>query len=44
VASKQLWAGVPAKYIRDLTEEDIRMIKDSATHYMRLAEHYIKRS
>jgi len=44
VGSKQLWAGLPARYVRDLTEEDIRMIKDSATHYMRLAEHYIKRN
>jgi carbonic anhydrase/acetyltransferase-like protein (isoleucine patch superfamily) len=44
VESKQLWAGVPARYVRDLTEEDIVMIKDSATHYMKLAEHYIKRN
>ncbi len=43
VKSKQLWAGVPAKYVRDITEDEVQSIKDSAIHYMKLAESYIKR-
>jgi carbonic anhydrase/acetyltransferase-like protein (isoleucine patch superfamily) len=44
VKSGELWAGLPAQRVRTLTEDDIRMIKDSAMHYMRLAEDYITRS
>jgi len=44
VKSKQLWAGVPAKYVRDVTDDEISMIEESAKHYMRLAEHYIGRN
>jgi len=41
VGSKQLWAGVPAKYMRDLTEVEIEHIKKSAEHYVRLSKEYI---
>jgi carbonic anhydrase/acetyltransferase-like protein (isoleucine patch superfamily) len=30
VPSGQLWAGVPAKYVRELTAEEIAKIKDTA--------------
>ena len=40
VGSRQLWAGVPAKYIRDLTDEEVESIKESAENYMRLAKDY----
>ncbi|MEY3196864.1 MAG: hypothetical protein RLZZ59_230 [Pseudomonadota bacterium] len=41
VGSKQLWAGVPAKYVRDLSDDEIKHIKDSAEHYVKLAKNYI---
>lgn len=44
VKSKELWAGVPAKKIRDLTDDDIRAIEESAKQYIKLAERYIRRS
>ena len=40
VKSRQLWAGVPAKYIRDLTTEEVEHIKESAINYMNLAADY----
>jgi carbonic anhydrase/acetyltransferase-like protein (isoleucine patch superfamily) len=43
VKSYELWAGVPAKLIRKLDDKDIEEIKESAKHYIKLAEHYIKR-
>ena len=41
VKSRQLWAGVPAKYIRDLTDEEVEKIKDSAKNYVALAKDYL---
>jgi carbonic anhydrase/acetyltransferase-like protein (isoleucine patch superfamily) len=41
VSSKQLWAGVPAKYIRDLTDQEIEHIIESAEHYVRLSKKYL---
>ena len=41
VPSGQLWAGRPAKYMRDLSDEDIKHMSWSAAHYMKLAEDYI---
>lgn len=38
VPSGQLWAGTPAKYIRDLTEDDYKMFRWSWTHYVDLAK------
>jgi carbonic anhydrase/acetyltransferase-like protein (isoleucine patch superfamily) len=40
VKSYQLWAGVPAKYMRDLTAQEITHIKDSAQNYINLAKDY----
>lgn len=37
VRTKQLWAGVPAKYIRDITEQEMDLIQDSWRHYRNLA-------
>jgi len=42
VKSRELWAGVPAKKIRDLTDDDIKEIEESAKHYIKLAERYIR--
>lgn len=41
VPSGQLWAGSPAKYMRDLTDEERAYIKHSAAHYVRLAGEYL---
>lgn len=42
VKSRQLWAGVPAKYLRDITEDEFLLIKDSWEHYVKLANNHIK--
>ncbi len=36
----QLWAGSPAKYMRDLTDKEIEYIKWSATHYAKLGQEH----
>ena len=41
VLSGQLWAGTPAKYMRDLTLEEIEFLKFSAKRYVQLAKTYI---
>ncbi len=38
VPSGQLWAGTPARYIRDLTEDDCKMFRWSWRHYVELAK------
>lgn len=40
VQSGQLWAGVPAKYIRDLRDEDKQMMDWTAPHYVDLARRH----
>lgn len=40
VPSGELWAGSPAKFMRKLTEEELKHLEWSAQHYARLAEHY----
>ena len=40
VKSYQLWAGVPAKYIRDITEQELFLIKDSWEHYVKIANNH----
>ncbi len=40
VPSGQLWAGSPAKYVRDLTEAEIAGFATSAAHYADLARYY----
>lgn len=36
----QLWFGNPAKYRRNLTEEEMRNIKENAKHYLDLSKTY----
>jgi carbonic anhydrase/acetyltransferase-like protein (isoleucine patch superfamily) len=36
----QLWAGSPARHVRDLTPQELAFIPESAAHYARLAEAY----
>jgi len=38
VKSGQLWAGWPAKLMRDVTDEDRKMIEWTHTHYADLAK------
>lgn len=40
VPSGQLWGGTPAKYIRDLTEEQRKNLTSGANHYAELAQVY----
>jgi carbonic anhydrase/acetyltransferase-like protein (isoleucine patch superfamily) len=40
VPSKQLWAGNPAKYIRDLTDEELSMLDNSASEYVKLSKEH----
>jgi carbonic anhydrase/acetyltransferase-like protein (isoleucine patch superfamily) len=40
VKSGQIWGGNPAKYMRDLTQEEKDYIKTSAENYMELAAEY----
>ncbi len=40
VPGKQLWVGNPAKYWRDLNDEELDEIKRRADHYVGLAEDY----
>jgi carbonic anhydrase/acetyltransferase-like protein (isoleucine patch superfamily) len=37
VPSGQLWAGQPARYLRDLKPAELELIRDSARRYVRLA-------
>lgn len=36
----QLWAGSPARYVRDLNEQDRAMMAYTAPHYVKLAREY----
>jgi carbonic anhydrase/acetyltransferase-like protein (isoleucine patch superfamily) len=36
----ELWAGKPAKRVRDLSEADSKSIAATAPHYVRLAREY----
>lgn len=42
VKSGQLWAGVPAKLLRELKQEEIDYIKTSELNYMKLALEHIQ--
>jgi carbonic anhydrase/acetyltransferase-like protein (isoleucine patch superfamily) len=37
VKSRQLWAGRPARYVRDLSDDEVAFLLKSATHYQGLA-------
>jgi carbonic anhydrase/acetyltransferase-like protein (isoleucine patch superfamily) len=41
VPKGQLWAGNPAKHMRDLSEKDLEFFPISAENYVRLAEEYL---
>lgn len=43
VPSGQLWAGSPAKFMRDLTDKEKEYLLWSAQHYVRLAKEYLSR-
>lgn len=38
----QLWAGRPAKYLRDLTDDDYALMDWSGPHYVRLGQEHAK--
>jgi carbonic anhydrase/acetyltransferase-like protein (isoleucine patch superfamily) len=38
----QVWAGTPARYLRDLGETDLEMIRYTVSHYVKLAHRYRK--
>jgi gamma-carbonic anhydrase len=40
VPKGQLWAGTPARYLRDVTEEEARYIEELPRHYAQLAAAY----
>lgn len=41
VLSGQLWGGSPARYMRDLTEDEKKYIPHSAVHYRGIAREYL---
>ena len=41
VPTGQLWGGSPARYMRDLTEEDLSFFPVSADNYVKLASAYL---
>jgi len=40
VGSRELWAGVPARFIRLLRDAELAQMKDNCDHYISLAEEY----
>uniref|UniRef100_M4C3G5 Uncharacterized protein n=1 Tax=Hyaloperonospora arabidopsidis (strain Emoy2) TaxID=559515 RepID=M4C3G5_HYAAE len=40
VPSGQLWSGVPARYLRDLTAEEMHFMQQCSAEYTQLAEQY----
>ncbi|MGB1076686.1 MAG: gamma carbonic anhydrase family protein [Bdellovibrionales bacterium] len=40
VPKHQLWSGSPARYMRDMTEDEIRFLKISANNYVELGKEY----
>ena len=42
VKSGELWAGTPAKKMRDLTQEEIEFLRFSAKRYVTLAHEYLE--
>jgi carbonic anhydrase/acetyltransferase-like protein (isoleucine patch superfamily) len=41
VPTGQLWAGRPARFMRDLTEEELEFLSYSADHYVKLSRDYL---
>ena len=42
VKTRELWAGVPAKFVRNISDEEVENIKNSAKNYVDLAKEYMK--
>jgi gamma-carbonic anhydrase len=42
VPGGQLWGGTPARYLRDIRDSDLEMIRYTAPHYVKLAQRYRK--
>ena len=40
VPKHQLWAGSPARYMRDMTDEEIQFLQISANNYVKLGQEY----
>lgn len=43
VAAGQLWAGMPARHVRDMKPEEVEFLGVSAERYVRLASEYLGR-
>lgn len=41
VPSGQLWGGTPARYMRDLTKDELNFLKFSAERYVQLSREYL---
>lgn len=41
VKTRELWAGVPAKFIRNVTDEEAKYIENSAKNYLEISKEYI---
>lgn len=41
IPSGQLWAGVPARYVRDLTDKELAFFEISAERYVKLSREYL---
>ena len=42
IPAGQLWGGTPARYLRDLGEGDLEIMRYTAPHYVKLAHRYRK--
>ena len=42
VEKGKIWAGVPAKYMRDMSEQEVDYLPWSAQHYVKLGQQYIQ--
>jgi gamma-carbonic anhydrase len=42
IRARQLWIGRPAKYVRDLTEQEVEEQRMSVAGYVELAERYLR--
>lgn len=40
VLAGQVWGGTPARYLRDISESDLKMIRYTVPHYVKLAQRY----
>ena len=41
VGAGQLWAGTPAKYVRDIKPDEAEALAETAPHYVRLGHEYL---